>query len=103
MSRKPSEEEIDAFDRDFERSSGRFSIMVWLGAAIIIGAAVVAANFTKPTSAEPYRYYNYHGAPDIFTDLESGCQYLIFRNGGVTPRLGADGMPICVRRQDGAK
>lgn len=37
------------------------------------------------------------------TDALTGCQYLITRDGGITPRLDADGKHICeVRRSEGA-
>lgn len=28
-------------------------------------------------------------------DPETGCQYIVTKTGGITPRLGADGRPIC--------
>jgi hypothetical protein len=31
---------------------------------------------------------------DIFTDRETGCEYVIPDRGGITPRLGRDGRPI---------
>lgn len=37
----------------------------------------------------------------VFTDLEQGCQYLVYINGlldsvNMVPRLGSDGKPICI-------
>jgi hypothetical protein len=33
----------------------------------------------------------------VFTDHLTGCQYLYFYNGGITPRLSPDGTQICER------
>ncbi|WP_024275998.1 hypothetical protein [Hyphomicrobium sp. 802] len=83
-------------DREWSRSSSRFSLMVWLGAAIIIAAGVAAANFSKASGETAQQYYPFSSGVAVFTDMASGCQYLIFNNRGATPRLGADGTPLCL-------
>ena len=35
----------------------------------------------------------------IYTDSGTGCQYLSVSGGGVTPRMSADGKPICGAQQ----
>lgn len=34
-------------------------------------------------------------AHEVLVDQDTGCQYLMTRNGGVTPRLRADGSLFC--------
>ena len=34
-------------------------------------------------------------APVVWTDPDTGCQYLLASNGAASPRLGATGRPIC--------
>ena len=39
----------------------------------------------------------------VYVDTENGCQYLraCFRDGGLTPRMGADGKQICRKETPG--
>lgn len=34
----------------------------------------------------------------VYTDPKSGCEYIGYHRGGITPRMGADGRQVC-RRQ----
>lgn len=40
---------------------------------------------------------------DLHIDNKTGCHYLSARNGGLTPRLDADGKHICTKGKEGGQ
>jgi len=70
--------------------------------ALLACVAVVGCNGDpRPNESTPHATV-YHAmdriVPGIWTDAETGCQYLLVRvkeGNSVTPRLGSDGKPMC--------
>ncbi|HML29530.1 MAG TPA: DUF6440 family protein [Hyphomicrobium sp.] len=91
---KPSREDIERFDREWERSSLRFTRGVaW---AVIVGVAIFGLLCYLESLRPPDQMRPLAETPRVFTDPMTGCQYLVYSMRGITPRLGADGSPMCL-------
>lgn len=87
-------ESVDRFDREFERSSRGYSfVLAWVLGVAFFGMLVAVEYYSDPPKMQKAR-----NLPTIFEDPATGCQYLVDR--GMTPRLGADGTPLCVKRSE---
>jgi hypothetical protein len=94
MPGKPFKDEIEEFERDFARSERRFNRAIAWGCIGAFCLALIAIACAGPAPAPQARKVG--GVPGLYTDPVTGCQYLAF-NRGFTPRLGADGTPLCAR------
>lgn len=68
----------------------------------IVGALLVAPLFVPHDDTDPPRegLWRSRSGLGLYTDHKTGCQYVkagLF--GGTTPRLDADGLPLCPHRQ----
>jgi hypothetical protein len=67
--------------------------VVWICAAIIaLGLAGKVIGYPEKDDTDPA---GGRSGLNIYTDSGTGCQYLSVSVGGVTPRLSADGFPMC--------
>ena len=63
---------------------------------IIILLTTVGHGTGRDDTDEPH---GRHSGMTVYTDYGTGCQYIGTVLGGISPRLGADGKPICAKRQ----
>ncbi len=67
--------------------------VAWICAAIIVlGLIGSIVGYQQKDDTDPS---GGRSGLKIYTDSGTGCQYLSVSGGGVTPRLSADGHPIC--------
>ncbi|AFC22606.1 hypothetical protein [Aeromonas phage 51] len=67
--------------------------VAWICAAIIVlGLIGSIVDYPQKDDTDPS---GGRSGLKIYTDSGTGCQYLSVSGGGVTPRLSADGHPIC--------
>ncbi len=67
--------------------------VAWICAVIIVlGLIDSAIRYPQKDDTDPS---GGRSGLKIYTDSGTGCQYLSVSGGGVTPRLSADGQPIC--------
>lgn len=67
--------------------------VAWICAAIIVlGLIGSIVGYPQKDDTDPS---GGRSGLKIYTDSGTGCQYLSVSGGGVTPRLSADGQPIC--------
>ena len=67
--------------------------VAWICAAIIVlGLIGSIVGYPQKDDTDPS---GGRSGLKIYTDSGTGCQYLSVSGGGVTPRLSADGHPIC--------
>ena len=71
--------------------------VAWICAAIIVlGLIGSIVGYPQKDDTDPS---GGRSGLKIYTDSGTGCQYLSVSSGGVTPRLNADGHPICGAQQ----
>lgn len=71
--------------------------VAWICAAIIaLGLIGSIVGYQQKDDTDPS---GGRSGLKIYTDSGTGCQYLSVSGGGVTPRLSADGHPICGAQQ----
>lgn len=76
---------------------GVTKVLAWICAAIIVlGLIGSAVGYPQKDDTDPS---GGRSGLKIYTDSGTGCQYLSVSSGGVTPRLNADGHPICGAQQ----
>ena len=69
-----------------------------LGIYVLVSAVLAVVSLTSHDDTDSA---NVKSGLSVYTDYGTGCQYLavgfkyIGSNGGLTPRLGVDGKPIC--------
>lgn len=82
-------DDVEKFDREMDRPHLPVFWSV-VGLVAIIGLFVLSKYLEgAPTLARSTQ------SPRVFSDPITGCQYIVFGDRGVTPRLGTDGAPIC--------
>jgi hypothetical protein len=77
--------------------------LVLCAAALLLVGCDLDETTTSPSQTFNYRDTGSIGqrrtkaSTGVITDIETGCQYIVtaWREVSLTPRLGADGKPIC--------
>lgn len=69
-------------------------LLGWFTVAMIISLVIRWLPIFRDDSDEPGWFGNRSGIKPV-TDNLTGCQYLITSEGGITPRLDADGKHVC--------
>jgi len=84
-------DEVEKFDRAFRKGSMWPTFWTAFGIAFFFGMLVLGEYMKGPPQIR-----GEDDLPRIFADPTTGCQYLVYAHRGITPRLGADGEPLCV-------
>lgn len=69
--------------KDYTRWLGKWILIAWL-IGNLLSWLPIARDDTDPEGSK-------RSGMGLYTDAKTGCQYLSVPNGGMTPRLGADG------------
>lgn len=70
-----------------------FAVCLWLALSVVFQAGIDAVGLRALDATD-----NANGARSgvrLRTDHGTGCQYLETSGGGITPRLGRDGVQVC--------
>jgi hypothetical protein len=91
-------DEVEGFDRSFRKSAFWPPVLTVLGIGFVFGLLVFAERMEGPPQIR-----GEGDLPRVFADPTTGCEYLVYAHKGITPRLGADGAPMCVAASKAVK
>lgn len=73
---------------------------IWLALMYLIGLVLLAIVNQSPMSRDDSDsgkgWFDSRSGVSVITDAKTGCQYLAWPNGGITPRLDKGGNHICI-------